>query len=55
MVRGIDFVNNVRHSGHARIPLRGALTVKVRFRCDASDNTDSIFLDDVVVAAATVG
>jgi vibriolysin len=51
LVRGTDFINNVRHTGDLRIPLDGASTVKVRFRCDASDNSDSIFLDDVTLSA----
>jgi vibriolysin len=50
-VHGTDFINNVRHAGDVRIALEGASTVKVRFRCDASDNSDSIFLDDVTLSA----
>jgi len=51
LVRGTDFINNVRHTGDVRVPLEGASTVKIRFRCDASDNSDSIFLDDVILSA----
>jgi hypothetical protein len=34
-----------------RIPLAGASTVQVRFRYDVSDNSDAIFLDDVMISA----
>jgi hypothetical protein len=29
----------------------GTSTIKLRFRCAASDNSDSIFLDDVTLSA----
>ena len=51
LVRGTDFINNVRHTGDWRVPLAGASTVNVRFRCDASDNSDAVFLDDVTLSA----
>jgi hypothetical protein len=51
LVGGTDFSNTVRHYGDFRIRLGGASTVNVRFRCDASDNSDSIFLDDVTLSA----
>jgi hypothetical protein len=51
LVHGTDFVNNFRHTGDRRVPLAGASTVKVRFRCDGSDNSDSIYLDDVRLSA----
>jgi vibriolysin len=51
LVRGTDFVNNFRHTGDWRVPLAGASTVRVRFRCDASDNSDSVYLDDVRLSA----
>ena len=43
--------SSVRHAGDVAVPLAGASTVKIRFRCAASDNSDSIFLDDVTLSA----
>ena len=51
LVRGTDFINNFRHTGDWRVPLAGASTVNVRFRCDASDNSDAVYLDDVTLSA----
>ena len=51
LVRGTGFINNVRHTGDLRVPLEGASTVRIRFRCDASDNSDFVFLDDVMISA----
>ena len=51
LVRGTDFVNNYHHAGDWRGPLAGAPTVNVRFRRDATDNSDAVYLDDVTVSA----
>jgi Zn-dependent metalloprotease len=53
-VRGTDF-NNTTHMTDSLTVNLSTLTsktaVKVRFRCDASDNSDQIYVDDIVVSA----
>ncbi len=51
LVEGTDFFVGRRHIGDVAVPLAGASTVKVRFRCAASDNSDAIYLDDVTLSA----
>src|SRR5262249_30429745 len=50
-VRGTHFSNNVRKSEDIQIALPATSNVKVRFRCDASDNNDDVYIDDVVISA----
>lgn len=51
LVHRTNFWNTRRHTGDVLVPLAGASTVKVRFRCDASGNSDSVYLDDVTLSA----
>ncbi len=52
--RNTDFQNNQRKSGS--VVYSGALTnnVKLRFRCDASGNSDWVYIDDVVISGCKI-
>jgi Zn-dependent metalloprotease len=46
-----DFNNNVRHNPSVELALGGASTVSVRFRCDALNDSDVVYIDDVRIQA----
>jgi hypothetical protein len=48
---GSGFTNNVRQQKDIVVPLTGTSNVKVRLRCDASNDNDHVFIDDVVISA----
>ena len=54
--RGTDFTNNVREFEIVSIPV-GSLSsnTRFRFRCDASGNSDFIYIDDVIITGCTNG
>jgi len=54
-VRGTDFQNSVRE--FENVVITGAFTsnTRFRFRCDASGNSDYIFIDDVELTGCTNG
>ena len=49
--QGTDFSNNTAYTDSLVVNLSGASSVQVRFRCDASDNNDNVYIDDVVISA----
>lgn len=53
--RGDEFVNNVRYND--AVTLVGTFTsnTRFRFRCDASNNGDRVYLDDVVLTGCVNG
>ncbi len=50
---GTDFSNNVRETESVTITGTFTSTVRFRFRCDASGNSDWIYIDDVVMTGCT--
>jgi hypothetical protein len=46
---GTEFVNGVRASGQVIIPGPFTSTSRLRFRADASDDDDQVYIDDVVI------
>ena len=46
---GIDFQNNERKFDTVIIPGPFSTNTRLRFRCDASSNSDYVYLDDIVV------
>lgn len=49
-VAGSDFSNNTREFETVVIPGGFSSTTRLRFRCDASANSDYIYIDDVVIS-----
>lgn len=51
--QGDEFVNNVRENDI--VPILGPFTsnTRLRFRCDASGNSDWVYIDDVVITGCT--
>ena len=47
--RGIDFQNNERKFETVVIPGPFSASTRIRFRCDASSNSDYVYLDDIVL------
>jgi hypothetical protein len=47
---GTEFVNGVRGSGSIVIPGPFTANTRIRFRADASDDDDRVFIDDVVIS-----
>lgn len=47
--RGIEFQNNERKFDTVVIPGPFSSNTRVRFRCDASSNSDYVYLDDIVI------
>lgn len=45
------FNNNVRYTESITIPTFTTNTTRLRIRCDASDNSDKIYIDNVVIRA----
>jgi hypothetical protein len=50
-VSGTGFTNGVRKAEDLQVPLPGTSNVKVRFRCDAAQKNDEVYIDDVVISA----
>ncbi len=48
-VAGTDFNNNVRGTGNFTINGPFTSTTRIRFRCDASTDSDNVYIDDVVI------
>ncbi|MFT7588331.1 MAG: hypothetical protein ACI959_000538 [Limisphaerales bacterium] len=48
--RGVDFSNNVRENESVVVTGTFSSTFRWRFRCDASNNGDRIYIDDVVIS-----
>ena len=53
--QGDEFVNNVRENDAVTIPGPFTATTRLRFRCDASGNSDWVYIDDVVIEGCSVG
>ena len=53
--RGDEFQNNVRYYDSVVIPGPFSSNTKLRFRCDASTNSDYVYLDDIEITGCTVG
>ena len=52
---GVDFQNNVRAFESVLIPGPFTNSTKIRFRCDASSNSDYVYLDDISVTNCGYG
>ena len=50
---GSEFQNYIRYFETAKISLRFSESTRFRIRCDASSNTDLIYLDDVSISTCT--
>ncbi len=53
--RGDEFENLIRYNDVVVIPGPFTSTTRIRFRCDASDNNDLVFIDDVVITGCNGG
>ena len=53
--QGDEFVNNVRENDAVTIPGPFTSNTRLRFRCDASGNSDWVYIDDVVITGCTTG
>jgi hypothetical protein len=53
--RGTDFNNNTRYDESVTITGTFGSNVRIRFRCDASGNSDYVHLDNIVVGGCTNG
>jgi len=51
--RGVEFQNNTFNTAQVVITGTFTSTTKFRFRCDASGNSDWIYLDDIVITGCT--
>ncbi|MEM6644458.1 MAG: S8 family serine peptidase [Bacteroidota bacterium] len=51
--RDDEFVNNVRESDVVTITGTFSATTRLRFRCDASGNSDWVYIDDVVITGCS--
>ncbi|MEO0337955.1 MAG: M4 family metallopeptidase [Bacteroidota bacterium] len=51
--RNIDFNNNTRYNESVTIAGPFAANSRLRFRCDASGNSDWVYIDDVVIEGCT--
>ena len=51
--RGIEFQNNTFNTAQVVITGTFTSTTRFRFRCDASGNSDWIYLDDIVITGCT--
>ena len=51
--QGDEFVNNVRENDAVTIPGSFSATTRLRFRCDASGNSDWVYIDDVVITGCS--
>ena len=50
---GVEFVNNTRYNEQVTITGPFASNTRLRFRCDASGNSDYVYIDDVVITGCT--
>ena len=48
--RDVEFQNNERKFENVVIPGPFSQSVRIRFRCDASSNSDYVYLDDIILA-----
>ena len=48
--QGVEFTNNVRKNATITIPGPFTATTRFRFRADASDDDDMVYIDDVVIS-----
>jgi len=53
--RGDEFENNIRYFEQVTIPGPFTTNTRLRFRCDASGNSDWIYLDDIIVTGCNSG
>lgn len=53
--QGDEFVNNVRENDAVTIQGPFTSNTRLRFRCDASGNSDWVYIDDVVITGCTTG
>ncbi len=53
--RGLDFDNNERLFDQVIIPGPFSANTVLRFQCDASNNSDWVYIDDVVISGCTTG
>jgi len=53
-VSGSNFQNGVRKFEFAALPTAQNTTVRFRFRCDASNNGDLVYIDDIHLEACTL-
>ncbi|MBT8231623.1 MAG: HYR domain-containing protein, partial [Bacteroidia bacterium] len=51
---GSDFVNNVREFVTVTIPGSFSNNTRLRIRCDASNNSDLLYIDDVLIEGCTI-
>ena len=51
--RGDEFVNNQRYFDSVIIPGPFTANTRLRFRCDASGNSDWVYIDEVVISGCT--
>jgi len=51
--QGDEFVNNVRENDAVTITGPFSSTTQLRFRCDASGNSDWVYIDDVVISGCS--
>ncbi len=47
--RGVDFNNNTRYNDAVTVAGPFSASTTIRFRCDASGNSDWVYIDDVVI------
>ncbi len=52
---GTDFVNNTRYNETVVINQAFSSTTRLRFRCDASTNSDYVYIDDVDITGCSNG
>lgn len=53
--QGVEFQNNQRYDEQVTIQGPFASNTRLRFRCDASGNSDWVYIDDVVITGCTSG
>lgn len=53
--QGDEFVNNIRENDAVTIAGPFTSNTRLRFRCDASGNSDWVYIDDVVITGCTTG
>lgn len=53
--RSIEFENEVRYFEQVTIPGPFTANTRLRFQCDASTNSDWVYLDDIVITGCTTG
>lgn len=53
--RSIEFENDIRYFDQVTIPGPFTANTKLRFQCDASTNSDWVYIDDVVITGCTTG